>query len=179
MVSPAHKGAYSYRWSDGSPLVYSDWGSLNSHCKTEICAPIIPRWNVAFSYYVSWSPATCSSPNRFICEKPKSAALSLYITDRLYFLIDLVNFEVRLVTGVTPNRGRAEFFLDGTWNRVCMGTNASQPRLPYVNIWATLIFYMSELCVPKKKAAAIIRTSLWCFKGSSWLFLQKSFSLDC
>ena len=47
--------------------------------------------------------------------------------NRPYFLFpDCMKTDVRLVGGVTPNRGRLEIFLDGAWNRVCMGKGASQ-----------------------------------------------------
>ncbi|XP_065844501.1 uncharacterized protein [Oscarella lobularis] len=108
--TPAPQGGYSYRWSDGSPFVYSDWESLNSHCKRELCAVIVPRWNAARGYHVSWSAVSCLSRNRFICEKPKNC----------------MKTDVQLVGGVTPNRGRLEIFLDGAWNSVCLGKGASR-----------------------------------------------------
>ncbi|XP_065840830.1 uncharacterized protein [Oscarella lobularis] len=107
--TPAPNGAYTYRWSDGSPFVYSNWNNLNFHCKTELCVAVIPRWSAAsaFHYRMSWSVVSCLSRNRFICEKPRNR----------------VKTDVRLVDGVTPNRGRLEIFVDGEWSRVCIGSN--------------------------------------------------------
>ena len=56
--------------------------------------------------------------------------------------------DVRLVHGITPNRGRLELFLDGSWERVCMaksGGNVSQTavavcrHLGYPNVFLLML----------------------------------------
>ena len=76
IATPAPNGAYTYRWSDGSPFVYSNWNDLNFHCKTELCAAVIPRWRreYAFPYRMNWFFVSCLSRNRFICGKPRSGS---------------------------------------------------------------------------------------------------------
>ena len=126
--TPAPHGVYTYRWSDGSPFVYSNWNNLNFHCKTELCVAVIPRWSAAsaFHYRMSWSVVSCLSRNRFICEKPRSGfsyCFRSFMKRTFVFVVDRVKTDVRLVDGVTPNRGRLEVFVDGEWSRVCIGPN--------------------------------------------------------
>ena len=75
LSSPSEEGSYSYRWSDGSPFVFSNWEHLYVHCKAELCTAIIPDIIpdlTSTAYVVHWSPVACSSKNIFICKKPKS-----------------------------------------------------------------------------------------------------------
>ncbi|XP_065844670.1 uncharacterized protein [Oscarella lobularis] len=109
--SPITRSAYSYRWSDESPFVYSNWELLNARCEDDLCTTIVPNRKITGSI-INWISVACSSPNAFICEKPKR-----------------LTADVRLVDGVTSNRGRLEIFLDGVWGRVCMaksGVDVSQ-----------------------------------------------------
>ena len=71
--SPIARGAYSYRWSDESPFVYSNWELLNARCEDDLCTTIIPTRKTTGSI-INWISVACSSPNQFICEKPKSEA---------------------------------------------------------------------------------------------------------
>ncbi|XP_065844331.1 uncharacterized protein [Oscarella lobularis] len=106
------KGAYSYRWSDESPFVYSNWERLNERCEDDLCTTIIPN-RITTGSVLSWMSVPCSSTNRFICEKSRN----------------LTTADLQLVDGATPNRGRLENFFEGAWKRVCMaksGVNVSQ-----------------------------------------------------
>ena len=69
--SSTEEGLYTYRWSDGSPFVYSNWERLNVHCKADLCTTIIPDYSSG-AYIVHWNPVACLSQNIFICKKPKS-----------------------------------------------------------------------------------------------------------
>ena len=71
--SPIAKGAYSYRWSDESPFVYSNWERLNERCEDDLCTTIIPN-RITTGSVLSWMSVPCSSTNRFICEKSRSEA---------------------------------------------------------------------------------------------------------
>ncbi|XP_065844505.1 uncharacterized protein [Oscarella lobularis] len=130
--SSTEEGLYTYRWSDGSPFVYSNWERLNVHCKADLCTTIIPDYSSG-AYIVHWNPVACLSQNIFICKKPKK----------------LKSADVRLVDGVTPNRGRVEIFLDGDWRRVCISGTGSDVEQTAAAVCRHLghldVFYASAL----------------------------------
>ncbi|XP_065844363.1 uncharacterized protein [Oscarella lobularis] len=147
--SPIARGAYSYRWSDESPFVYSNWELLNARCEDDLCTTIIPTRKTTGSI-INWISVACSSPNQFICEKPKK----------------LTTADVRLVNGVTPNRGRLEVLLDGAWRRVCMAKSS-------VNVSQTAVAVCRHLGYPDVFFARSLNLS---GEGSKANF---SFFVDC
>ena len=130
--SPIARGVYSYRWSDESPFVYSNWDQLNARSEGHLCTTIIPDRKATGSI-IDWKSVRCSSTNGFICEKSKSEAglFSQFNFDAYNFFqfSELMTVDLQLINGVTPNRGRLEIFLEGAWRRVSMaksGVNVSQ-----------------------------------------------------
>ena len=161
--SPITRRAYSYRWSDESPFVYSNWELLNARCEDDLCTAIVPNRKTTGSI-INWISVSCSSPNGFICEKPKSEAEFLSpLLMHVFFLFSGLTADVRLVDGVTSNRGRLEIFLDGVWGRVCMpksGVNVSQTAVAVCrHLGYPDVFFARALNFSEKATKQILRFS--------------------
>ncbi|XP_065842855.1 uncharacterized protein [Oscarella lobularis] len=100
-------GIYSYQLSDGSPLLtYDRWNRLGTFNDENTCGMVQIPSDLSTMH---WKAESCLSRHQFFCKKPRKTTRS--------------NGDVRLVGGVSRERGLLEVFQSGFWRRVCLSEN--------------------------------------------------------